>query len=691
MQAQFSNPFNITKAADLSDDQIDGLWVDLPGGHIEIGNPASPMPMLISGGKGSGKTHLMRHYSFALQKIRAQDNLAAMITEERYLGVYFLCGGLNAGRFSGKGWAPEVWRDLFAYYLELWLAQHCLDVMDDFTRAVTELTPSRESRLSVSLLDCFDQQPKGVVNDIEGFREMLVREQRAIDVAVNNSALSGKLEVSIATSPGRLLFGIPQAFWREMPEWKTTLVVYLIDEFENLTPDQQSYIHTLIRERKDPCTFKIGGRLYGFKTTTTFSAGEENKEGSEFERLSLDARLRKTHSEYRAFATRLCLRRLAYHGYPVPPTASLDADEKASETFLSQHFFEYGDDPMVDDEAREVVGNRAPNDRPYLVRLRKHLLERPASHSLATASPTEIDRVISVLQCPEHPLAEKLNCFLFYRSWDKGHDLTDAATVIAGDCTRYINGQAADKDYGETLSHFKSDLLAQLYRDCGKRYTNLGIDSFVSMSEGLPRNLLIILKLIFKWAVFYGEQPFRGGKVTVRAQRAGIVEAAEWFFEDARGPGADGQLTRNGVAKMARLLREIRFSDKPSECSLCTFSVDYDRCALQTRRLLDLAEQWSFLIRVQAGAKDKNSKRVDRKYQINGMLAPHWDLPISRRGTLQLSPGEVDIIFDAESTEFEDLVDVRVKRMMAPHFGKKDTTNKRSRTEPSQGSMFDSE
>ena len=42
MQEQLPNPFNVTKAVDLSDAQIDSLWVDLPGGHAEIGNPASP-------------------------------------------------------------------------------------------------------------------------------------------------------------------------------------------------------------------------------------------------------------------------------------------------------------------------------------------------------------------------------------------------------------------------------------------------------------------------------------------------------------------------------------------------------------------------------------------------------------------------------------------------------------------------
>src|SRR3569833_3263203 len=136
MFPQLPNPFNVTKAMDLSDDQIDKLWGDLPGGHNEIGNPGSPMPMLISGGKGSGKTHLMRHYSIALQKIRAKSEVSAAITHDKYLGIYFLCGALNAGRFSGKNFSRDVWRSVFAYYLELWLAQHCLDVLQEFLHNV---------------------------------------------------------------------------------------------------------------------------------------------------------------------------------------------------------------------------------------------------------------------------------------------------------------------------------------------------------------------------------------------------------------------------------------------------------------------------------------------------------------------------------------------------------------------------
>ncbi|MCK4822074.1 hypothetical protein KA005_40300, partial [bacterium] len=65
-------------------------------------------------------------------------------------------------------------------------------------------------------------------------------------------------------------------------------------------------------------------------------------------------------------------------------------------------------------------------------------------------------------------------------------------------------------------------------------------------------------------------------------------------------------------------------------------------------------------------------KRIDLKYQLNGMLTPRWDLAKARRGTISLSPDEVNAIFDSQySDNFESLLKRRVDRMTAPFFGKK--------------------
>lgn len=77
MNARVPNPFRLTRAADYSDEEILEYWVDLSdnGGFESMVQPTLEMPMLILGGKGSGKTHLMRYFSFPLQKLRHSIHL----------------------------------------------------------------------------------------------------------------------------------------------------------------------------------------------------------------------------------------------------------------------------------------------------------------------------------------------------------------------------------------------------------------------------------------------------------------------------------------------------------------------------------------------------------------------------------------------------------------------------------------
>ena len=80
-----ANPFNITKAVDFSDNDIRDYWVDFfPEALSAILKPLSPIPMYILGGKGSGKTHLMRYYSYKLQKLRNIDDILSGIKTHKY-------------------------------------------------------------------------------------------------------------------------------------------------------------------------------------------------------------------------------------------------------------------------------------------------------------------------------------------------------------------------------------------------------------------------------------------------------------------------------------------------------------------------------------------------------------------------------------------------------------------------------
>ena len=59
------------------------------------------MPKYVIGGKGCGKTHILRYFSYPLQRIR-EENIITLLQKDRYIGFYCILGGLNSSRFEGK-------------------------------------------------------------------------------------------------------------------------------------------------------------------------------------------------------------------------------------------------------------------------------------------------------------------------------------------------------------------------------------------------------------------------------------------------------------------------------------------------------------------------------------------------------------------------------------------------------------
>ncbi len=305
------NPFNITKAVDFSDQEINDYWVDIPSGDgfAAMAKPTSPMPMLILGGKGSGKTHLMRYFSYPLQRIRHGQDVIGGIQKDRYIGIYLRCGGLNSARFRDKGQTEEMWTEVFAYYVELWLSQLVLSTILDAVGGMSELQ-DREPDVVAELSALIDLGQRQSPTSLSGLNALPRELQQELDGAVNNSAITRTLRAHIAVTRGDLIFGIPKAIAANVSSLRDCLFLYLVDEFENLSEIQQKYVNTLLRERRSPCSFKIGARLYGVRTFSTYSADEDNKEGSEFEVLRLDAILRK-NKHYEEFAKQLIAKRLA--------------------------------------------------------------------------------------------------------------------------------------------------------------------------------------------------------------------------------------------------------------------------------------------------------------------------------------------------------------------------------------------
>lgn len=662
MSRQDQNPFDLQKASNYSSQEILEHWVDIAGhgGLVSVLRPTAIIPMLVLGGKGSGKTHLMRYCSAPVQAAR-HGSLIEAIRQEHYAGIYVPAEALNTPKFSGKGQDTETWDSIFSTYFEAWLTNALLCVARDalgerFTAPVSE-------EFSKKLQDLFDIPVS--LSTLDDLLTFLIDLRKHVDFVVNNSAITRDLSsLVIPFSTGKLLFGVPDLVAETFEELGNPLFVYLVDELENFTIEQQKFINTLIRYRKGRATIKVGARLYGIKTFSTLGSGEPIREGSEFEKIELDKFLREHSDAYKDFAVKLVLSRLQQCRLSPAVTDAQKLEDAFEQLDKSDYWRAISVNLM---KSYDVAGN----ERPHLRNLKRKLLECGLNEGIT-------NEVIDTLRIPDHPFLEKSNAFVFIRRWNGEPEkaLATAENTANEAATLRTHGRKAAVSLADVLDHFNSDLLAQMYREARQRAPYAGFDSIVELSQGIPRNLLGILAHIYRRALFAGESPFNGGKISLLSQTLGVIEGAKAFWNDAQ-PETDASDVREALEGLALLFRSIRFSDAPSECDICTFSIDLDKLTDASRAALRTAENWSHLIRIPQGAKGKNHRTIDEKFQFSPMLSPIWELSQHRRGAIELKPDLANAIFDRSlRTNLVKLVQARVASMYTPRIWRRSNEQK---------------
>lgn len=637
------SPFDITKAVDLNDPQIEDTYVSFGGRDRSIVDPASAMPQFLTGLKGGGRTHLLRHYSYPLQKTRNERPLS-QVRADGYIGIYFRCGGLNGSRFQGKGQSKEAWASAFAYYMDLWIAELLIATIADVNES--EQWSDEEAAgvyfAGARALQVSTSEAARVSRPLSAILDYITQLRREIDWAVNNAAHSGNLDVVVRSNPGELIFATAAAV-STLPGLENVTISFLADEYENLTEEQQVYFNTLIREKEAPATFLVGGRSWGIRTFETLSAGEVNKKGSEYELYPIDSAYSSKPRQYYHFCRDLIMRRLV----------AFNLDEQEAEGWISRLSFE-ADDRLFTNRLHAVMTRYPALERPYLARLR--------SAVKTAVSADAADEVIDAVSTPEHPLIEKLAILRFYQLWSGGRRPSSGLAKASRDFVAPLVDGTEGAELMNFFKHRKSDAVAQIYADVGRQTAYAGFTELVSLSGFLPRNLLMILKYVCHWAQFHGENVFRGSTpISEQALSEGVLDASRWYLSDAKPLGQQGEECEIAIRRLGQYMHSIRYADKPSEIDISTFSTSLTHVSPDALAVLERCVSHGLLIEVKGGRSGRNHGTRHRKFQLHPMLTPLWGLRPGRRGNATLERATVEAIF---SPKVEDLAFQQVREAL---------------------------
>ena len=672
------NPFDINKAVDYTDEDIYRFWVNIsePAGFNELMKPTSLMPMIIVGSKGSGKTHIMKYYSYELQKIRLEANkgksLGELFKDETFIGIYVRCSGLNARVFDGKGVDDYSWEMMFAYYWELWIGERVLAALTDMQDNEL-LEGCEEESLVKGILSLFMKQDADC-NTLKELREYFIKLQKELLYEIHNFLLLGKAkpEVNIRLKASTLTFGIPNLLKEKVPYFKKRHILYLIDEYENFSEQQQQVMMTLLREKPTSCTIRIGTRPYGIRTRYTIGKIEENREGSEYEKLRLDEMLRDAEN-YKTYLKEICEKRLTEAGLSLLKPFNLEEyiDDKGTEELL--------------ESAREKKATQG-----VLNNLRKNL----GQYKQQKLSEKEINEIIDCVTCDEDLVVERAGIKLLYMKMKgKSGNLVEDARWIQGEQDNYHSKDARkDNAIAKHLRYYRRDIIDDIARRANIPISYYGMNTLMDLSCGTPRTLLRLLKQAFSKQYFNtGKVPFEKGRhLNVEAQQSGIESAGEWFFEENRIPNDNTGVTEV-VTRLGSYMQRLRFSELPPQCSINIFSVQEENMseeALQTLRTLEL---YSYLV----PHKDRRKKNADSKvstYKLNSILAPKYELALEARANVELSKEEAEILFNPQrKDEYEDFVKTKLKSYNYPFTFQRAVQHKAKPVIAEQKSLFDEE
>lgn len=658
------NPFKVIKATNLQDDNIVKYWVDIFNSETEQNSflkllaPEVATPMIILGGKGSGKTHILRYYSYLAQKIRAFKNNKSpleQIKDEGFISVYLELENFAFNRFSGSEIPEKNWNEWYYYYLNIILVEAFIEQIIDLQK-LSDFNDFNISEIQELIDDKFFEEIK--LNSLLDLLKNIKKSHKEIDSKL--SRISTGLETDfqglslLFNTSGHEFFNIVHTIMKSSNQLKDIRVVYLIDQLEDLSPEQQKYTNTLIRHSKhnETISLRFAGRLHAIKTVDTFSDKEKilnaEVEIKHLENFMIDDKdSKKTHED---FSIRLCQNRL---------------QNVLKENFSKEKIKSSFKENNLEETIKRIIKKHPKSeDRFYFKELYNNLTKYSSQLGLSSA---KINLIIENLSYPQDPLIEKKNIYLLYQAgWSKNLDLLKTSIEISESLKIFISRGNSKLHNTSTLKHIEDNLYYQLLKTYHLPIYHCGFSSILNYTLLNPRSFINILNFMHEHCEFADENLFYGEPISCKVQNRAIREASDWFWTDAINDIENKNEIRT-VKRLTEFFKKVRLSDKPYEKTLISFAYDNNLVREETKYIIKGAQNHSLLLEDKDGKIPKNnSEQIYKKFQINPMLTIKWDLPSTVGDTHEFDATEIDTLCLGEDKDWEKITQKYIKPLSIP-------------------------
>ena len=220
-------------------------------------------PCFLIGGRGTGKTTALKSLRFDAAEARLQGAESAA-EALKYFGIYIRINKNRVRAFGGPELSSATWNKAFAHYFNILAATELCHLTDWLLRQ----TVSSDIVDLSAVARAFDNQEARSPLEL---KEYLRKEMARLELFVNNGGRTEQPVFSMAETPVRTFAEVLAASGL----LENKLLFCCIDEYENLSEEQQSVLNTYVKHSEPPLSYKIGLRRYGLHTRHTIDGDDQ--------------------------------------------------------------------------------------------------------------------------------------------------------------------------------------------------------------------------------------------------------------------------------------------------------------------------------------------------------------------------------------------------------------------------------
>lgn len=612
----FNNPFEDINANVMEPRKILEFWCDpfSSGFLTEISEKefyTEKMPIVLEGSRGSGKTTILKYFSYNVQlelsKNKKNHSFTDQVQSDGGVGIYFRCDEsfIKAFQVIFSMQTQSQWSKAFEHYLELYIVRNLLEIID--------LLDNHEE-FEDEILDEFRLKLSLDFENFYCFRQYIYKEISYIDSYKNNAVFTDeKFKPSKVLAVYQISSLIIDVIKKNEVKWKNINVLLLIDEFENLDIELQKMFNNLIKFTRGHISLRIGRRSEGLVTKQTVNDTEEYlRENHDYRLISLlkDRNI----NEVRQYFTEIAQKRFeSYQEF---------CDEDVSDIFGSLE--------DLDCEAKEISDGK----KEHIYQILKRNGELAANEAL-------LYQVASIIEFDDNPIAEMLNALWVIRN--KGDKLEAAKSTIKIMKSVFSREENQSKeaikyksDYNNKYRYSLVGLMCSIYKKPKLYYS---LNTICHLSNSNARMFINFCRAIINDALFYEKEQFLTTKrVSKETQSKAIHEVSQDEFKNVCSIIQHGNKIRNLVQNLGNVFSDFSRDRKVRYPETNQFVFDYEELDEEYRKIIDTAENWAVIL------KRKKTQRVsigipirDYIYYINRSYTPMFNISYRTRGGYNVS------------------------------------------------------